>query len=222
MVASSGLDDALGADTDAPCRDDQLAVLVAVLGDALAEDELAGALALLLPRLAGLEGAGQHVAGADVAVVREVLLGVQPAAASSTAPAAAGALLRLDAGGLLARPEPRLADLRAQEVVGVELGARLGERGRGHDVGGVGLRRVVDRVRISDGPGEHQDVARLYGKAVDGHGGVLAAARRSACNGRQASPSVLSRSVVYGRPSSGWATLRTGTPHTVSPAREPR
>ena len=35
----------------------------------------------------------------------------------------------------------------------------------------------VDRVRVADGAGEHQDVARLDGKAVDGHGGVLAAAR---------------------------------------------
>src|SRR5215203_4257098 len=117
MVASSGLDDALGANTDAPCRDDQLTVLVAVLGDALAEDELAGALAFLLPRLAGLDGAGQHVAGPDVAVVREVLLGVQPAAAATSS--SAPALFGLDPGGLLGRAEPRLADLRAQEVVGI-------------------------------------------------------------------------------------------------------
>src|SRR5262249_18173876 len=163
---SSGLDDALGADTDAPCRDDQLTVLVAVLGDGLAEHELAGALALLLPRLARLDGAGQDVARLEVPVVREVLLGVQ--AAPATTAATARALLGLDAGRLLGRPEPRLAGLRAQEVVRIELGARLGERRRGDDVGGVGLRRVVDRVRVPDGPGEHQDVARLDGKAVDG------------------------------------------------------
>src|SRR4051794_11062166 len=174
MVASSGLDDALGADTDAPCRDDQLTVLVAVLRDGLAEDELAGALALLLPRLARLHRPGEDVARLHVAVIREVLLGVQPAtattSASSSASCAGAALLGLHAGRLLARPEPRLADLRTQEVLGIELGARLGEGRRGDHVRGVGLRRVVDRVRIPDGPGEHQDVARLDGKAVDGHG----------------------------------------------------
>src|SRR5918995_341838 len=78
MSRSSALDDALGPDADAPGGDDQLAVLVAVLGDALAEDELAGALAFLLPRLAGLDGAREHVAGPDVAVGREGLLRVPP------------------------------------------------------------------------------------------------------------------------------------------------
>src|SRR3954452_1913555 len=101
MVASSGLDDALGADTDASCRDDQLTVLVAVLGDRLAEDQLAGALAFLLPGLAGLVRAGQHVAGTDVAVVGEVLLGVQATATASPSPAAGAALLGLDARRLL-------------------------------------------------------------------------------------------------------------------------
>ena len=96
----------------------------------LAEDELAGALALLLPCLAGLDRAGEHVAGADVAVVREVLLGVEPTAAAATATAVTRALLGCHARRLLAGPEPRLTDLRAQEVVGVELGARLGERRR--------------------------------------------------------------------------------------------
>ena len=42
----------LGADADAARGDDELAVLVAVLGDRLGEHELAGAPALLLPTLA--------------------------------------------------------------------------------------------------------------------------------------------------------------------------
>ena len=87
--------------------------------------------------------AGEHVAGPQRAVVLEVLLGVQPATAT-TASAAAGSPRR-DAGGVAAGAEPRLADLRAQEVVGVELGARLGERGRRDDGPIAGECAVVRR-----------------------------------------------------------------------------
>ena len=73
----------------------------------------------------------EHVAGARGAVVLEVLLGVQAVAAAARrrrAPA------RWAAGGLPAGAEPRLAGLRAQRVVGVELGARLVT-----NVGGAGI-----------------------------------------------------------------------------------
>src|SRR4051794_7712771 len=105
----------LGPDADRPGGDDELAGLVAVLGDHLVEDEPPAAPALLLPRLAGLDGGGQHVAGAQRSVVGEVLLGVQAgpaAAAAATAAAAAG----LRARRLAARPEPRLPDGGPQRI----------------------------------------------------------------------------------------------------------
>src|SRR5579863_9314148 len=102
------LDGALGAHPDAAGGDDQLAVLVAVFGDALGEHQLAGALALALPGVPGLGGGGQHVAGATVPVIFEVLFGVQTAAAS-TSSAATAAWSAGDAGGVLARAEPGLA-----------------------------------------------------------------------------------------------------------------
>src|SRR5439155_7767389 len=139
--------------------------LVAVLGDRLGADELAGATAFLLPRGAGLGRAREDIAGLEVAVVLVVLLGVEatpPATApssSTAAPFAAGT------GRLPARTEPGLADLRAQEVVGVELGARLHERRRRLELTalgrlGVGL-VVIDGVGVAHAAGEHHDVARL-------------------------------------------------------------
>src|SRR2546421_8284484 len=82
---TSALHRLLGADADATCRHDQLAVLVVVLDDGLAEDELAGATAFLLPRLARLHGRRQHVADAHRSCVLVVLLGMQPGAASTAA-----------------------------------------------------------------------------------------------------------------------------------------
>src|SRR5205823_10113229 len=61
---------------------------------------------------------------------------------------------------LAAGAEPLLARLRPERVVGVELRARLYERGRGD---------APVRVRIPDRPGEQQDAALLDGEAVDGH-----------------------------------------------------
>ncbi len=79
------LHDGLGAHADAACSDDELAVLIAVLGHRLGEDELAAPAALLLPRVARLCRARQHIAGAQRAVVLEVLLGVEPAATTPSA-----------------------------------------------------------------------------------------------------------------------------------------
>src|SRR5437016_5066915 len=113
MVASSllGVDRAFGGDTDAACGDDELAVLVAMLGDALAEDQFSGALAFLLPDLALLGLGGEDVAGPQRPVIDVFLLGVQAARR--------GRLVR-DAGCGLARAEPRLAGLRPQPIFGIE------------------------------------------------------------------------------------------------------
>src|SRR5262245_34956413 len=179
------LDHALGAHAHAAGRDDQVAVLVAVLGDRLREVQLAAALSLALPGLARLARRGEHVARAQRPVVLEVLLGVEPARGRARRPRAAArpaaALARgrpaLHAARLLARAEPGLADLRAQEVVGVELRARLRERRRRDDPAdlapGRELRVRVDRVRVVDRPREHQDVARLDRELLDRHGSSL-------------------------------------------------
>src|SRR6185503_21067417 len=115
---------------------------------------------------------GEHVAGPQRPVVLVVLLGVQAtASAAATAPAALGAH---DAGGVLARAEPGLAHLGPQEVVRVELGRGLDERGRGDDAAGLGLlgRLLVgiDGIIVADRAGEHEDMAGLYGKSLGGHG----------------------------------------------------
>src|SRR5439155_11573329 len=121
-----GLRRSFRADADPAGGDHQLAVLVAVLGDRLGEHELPGPTAFLLPRLARLGCGRQNLARLQRPVVLVVLLGVQAApAATSTTATAAGGRLPLDPGRLLARAEPRLADLGPEEVVGVELGAGL-------------------------------------------------------------------------------------------------
>src|SRR4051812_11114480 len=135
-LGPSALDDLLGADADAGGGDDQLVVRVVVLGDRLGEDQLPAPLALLLVGLAGPDHGVEHVAGPEVAVVLEVLLGVQ--ATGRRAGALALLLLPLDAGGLAARAEPGLAGLGAQEVLVVELGRGLGERGGSDDVADLG------------------------------------------------------------------------------------
>src|SRR4051794_14676645 len=98
---------------------------------------------------------------------------MQARAATATA-AAPAAGLSFDASRFLARPEPGLADLRTQEVVGIELGARLHEGRRRDDsanLGGAGMVLVrVDRVGIADGAGEHQDVTGFDRKAFYCHG----------------------------------------------------
>src|SRR4051794_22103307 len=152
----------LGAHAHSACGDDELAVLVAIFDDGLAEDELAGATAFLLPRLAGLDRRGQHVTDPQRTRVLVVLLRVQPGApAGSTA---AGSGVTLDPGRLLARPEPRLADLGPEEVVRVPLRARLHERRRRDRVP-----TVEPRVRIADRAGERRDVPFLDGKALCDH-----------------------------------------------------
>src|SRR5205085_4924213 len=145
---------------------------VSVLGDRLGEDQLPGPPAFLLPRLARLDRAGEHVARLHVAVVLEVLLGVEScAAASATTP------FTLYPGGLATRTEPWFADLGPQEVVRVELGAGLSERRWGDDVADLGalgvVLVVVDGVGVSHAAGEHHDVACLDGEPLDCHGRSL-------------------------------------------------
>src|SRR5205085_4589733 len=110
----------------------------------------------------------QDVAGPQRAVDLEVLLGVEATAATAASPTAtAGAL---GARRLLAGTEPPVgADLRAKEVVGVELGARLGERRRGDHLRRIGDGAVEDRVRVTDRASEHHDVARLHTELLDSH-----------------------------------------------------
>ena len=59
---------ALGGDADAGGRDHQGAGLVAILADGLAEDQPAGALAVLFPGLAGTDLDAEHIAGVQRAV----------------------------------------------------------------------------------------------------------------------------------------------------------
>ena len=99
---------AFGTHADADGGDDEVAVLVAVLGDGLAEDQLARPPALLLPRLAGLGGGGQYVARLDVTVVDEALLSMQAAASAATT-AAAPAFAGFRTGWLAAGAEPAVA-----------------------------------------------------------------------------------------------------------------
>src|SRR5215218_7804633 len=102
--SSALLDDFLGANADALNRHDELAVLIEVLGDGLGEDQLSAPLPRLLIRLARASHRSQHVTGAKVAVVLEVLLGVE--ATGGRPGALTFLLLPLHAGGLLAGPEP--------------------------------------------------------------------------------------------------------------------
>src|SRR5690606_29920450 len=121
---------------------DELAVLVAVLGDGLGEDELARPAPLLLPRLAAPGRGGEDIADAQRAVVLVVLLGVQAAPATTRAaatapvgPTALGALApgTHQTGGLLAGSVPRPVRVGSEPVVRIELGARLDEGRWGDD-----------------------------------------------------------------------------------------
>src|SRR5262249_38830483 len=74
-------DGTLGHDADGAGGDDELAVLIVVLGHRGAEEKFPGP-ALLLPSLARLAAGMQQVPGAQRSVVREVLLGVEASATS--------------------------------------------------------------------------------------------------------------------------------------------
>src|SRR5579859_321260 len=83
-MGSAPLDGAFCRHADAARGDDKFAFLVAIFRDAFAEGQLAGALAFPLPGVAGLGLHRQHVAGAQRAMIFEVLLGVQAAAAGGS------------------------------------------------------------------------------------------------------------------------------------------
>src|SRR3546814_10985239 len=138
-AASTLVQGRLGVDADAAGGDHEFALGVGILGDALAERELAGALALLLPGLAGLRLDGQHVAGTDLAVELEMLLGVE---------AAAGRGLALDAARRPAGAEPGLTRLRAEMIVGVELRDRLRKSRRHGDAARIRLLGLLDRKSV--------------------------------------------------------------------------
>src|SRR5580704_2526925 len=70
---------------DAPRRDHEFPLLVAIFGDALAEGQLPGAPAFAFPRVAGLRHHRQHVARAKRAMIFEVLLRMEPTAAGRIA-----------------------------------------------------------------------------------------------------------------------------------------
>src|SRR5690242_13267075 len=101
---------------DAARGDHQLAFLITVLGNAFAERQLAGALALALPGLARPRLHAQHVTRTQRAMIFEMLLGMQPAAA--------GRSLR-HAARRLAGTEPRLTRTPAQRILRIELRDRL-------------------------------------------------------------------------------------------------
>src|ERR1700759_1542218 len=73
-MGSAPLDGTLGRHADAARGDDEFALLVAILRDALAAGQLAGTRAFTFPGVAGLGLDGQHVAGAQRAVIFEMLL----------------------------------------------------------------------------------------------------------------------------------------------------
>src|SRR5579863_2873067 len=102
----------LGRHADAARGDHQLALLIAILRDALAECQLAGALAFAFPGVARLRLHRQHIARPQRAVIFEVLLGMQSAAAGRPF---------LHATRRLAGAEPRLAGTPAQRIVRIEL-----------------------------------------------------------------------------------------------------
>src|SRR5580698_5440722 len=83
------IDRAVGAHAHRLGGDDQFALLVAVFGDALGEHQLAAAATFLLVGVAGLGGGGEHVAGLQVPVIFEVLLGMEAAATAAASPTAA-------------------------------------------------------------------------------------------------------------------------------------
>ena len=101
-----------------------------------------------------------------MAVILEMLFGVEASASRS-------ASLGLDAGRFFPRPEPRLARLGAQDVVGIELGAGLREGGRGDYLAWLRRLRVIlimiDLVGVSHRAGKHHDMTALHGESVYGH-----------------------------------------------------
>src|ERR1700739_1115730 len=144
---------------DTARRHHQFTVLVAIFGNTLAERQLAGALALAFPRFARPALYRQHTARAQRAVIFEMLLRMQAAAA-------AGAIL--DTARCLAGAEPGLAWTPTQRIVRIELGHRLREGGRSDYAGGLGLLRgfgvVIDGVHVADRTREQHDVARFDGE----------------------------------------------------------
>src|SRR4051812_12557293 len=113
-----------GDDADGPRGDHQLAVTVPELGEDLAEAEQSGP-ARLGPAAPRAHAAGEGGADLQRAVVLEVLLGVQSAAALTRQ------------AGPAARPDPLLAGPGPQRVVGVVVGGGHGERRR-RDRAGAG------------------------------------------------------------------------------------
>src|SRR5579859_4604562 len=117
------LDGTLGHHRNHPGRHDQLTRRdVPVLGDGLGKAKHPRPLALPFPTLPRALRCRQLHAGTKRLVVFERLLGVQDPAR-----------LANETGWLPARAEPRLAWLRAQRVVRVELGPGHGEGGRRND-----------------------------------------------------------------------------------------
>ena len=101
-------------------------------------------------------------------VIDVALLRMQP----TTAATAAGAFA-LHASGRPAGAEPRLTDLRAQEIVWVELRTCLHERWRRDHpatlgAGGV-VRVVVNLVVVAHGAGEHHHMPRFHRELAHGH-----------------------------------------------------
>src|SRR5260221_9254942 len=113
------------AHANAARRDNDLALLVAVLGHGLRKNQLAGTATFFFPCFAGLDGSRQDIARAQRPMIFKVLLGVQSATATTSAAFAAH-----DTRRVLAGTEPEFADLRPQEIVRIELGAVLGESRR--------------------------------------------------------------------------------------------
>src|SRR5436190_553830 len=147
---------AFSPDTNAAGRNHQLPVLIPILSHGLREDQFARSAPFFFPGLARLHRGRQDITGPEMAVILEVLFGMETTTATTTATAATAAALH--ACGFLARAKPGLPDSGPQGIVGIKLGTgyRKGRRGNdGPRLGGLGIAFVsINLVVVANGTGK--------------------------------------------------------------------
>src|SRR5712692_9011984 len=155
---------AFSTNPNAAGRNYQFPVLIPILGHGLREDQFARTSTFFFPGLARLHRCRQDIPRFEMAVIREVLFGMETTTATTTAATAAA----LHARGFLTRAKPGLPDSGLQRIVGIKLGTGDHKGRRGNDgprLGGLGIVSVrINLVVVANGPGEQHDVARLDGK----------------------------------------------------------
>src|SRR5438093_9077591 len=149
------IDGAFGPETNTAGRNHQLPVLIPILSHSLREDQLARPAPFFFPGLARLHRGRQDITGPEMAVILEVLFGMETTTATTTTAATAAAV---HACGFLARAKPGLPDSGPQGIVGIKLGTgyRKGRRGNdGPRLGGLGIVCVsINLVVVANGTGE--------------------------------------------------------------------